>query len=91
MSKPMLPSLGQEAYKALLRYRQTPEEAVCMQEISHQVRDLRAAHQLTRDELAKQLGIDRELLVIVENGDGNPEIARQILKMSLLKFSSPTV
>lgn len=89
MSKPMLPSLRK--YRDLLLYRQSPEEAACIQQIAHQLRNLRAAYHLTREELATKLEIDRELLVIVENGDGNPETAHKLLELSLVALRDATV
>jgi DNA-binding XRE family transcriptional regulator len=89
MSKPMLPSLGKAEYRELLSYRQTPDEAACVQQIANKLRVLRAAYQLTRDDLSKKLGIERELLVIVENGDGNPETALKLLETTQVALHLP--
>lgn len=74
---PMLPALAK--YDALIRYQQTGEDAEQVASVAGQLRQLRNTFHLSREALAAQLGIDLELLIIVENGDGNPEIAQQLL------------
>lgn len=46
------------------------------------IKELRARHKLTQEELAKKVGVRRETIVFIENGKYNPslQLAHKIAK-----------
>ncbi|MBN1339567.1 MAG: helix-turn-helix transcriptional regulator [Bacteroidales bacterium] len=42
--------------------------------MNNRIRELRARHNLTQDELAKQVGVRRETIVFLEKGKYNPSL-----------------
>lgn len=57
----------------------TPHEATQVEQIAGQLRSLRASLGFSRLELARQLEIDLEMLVAIENGYGNLETVKPLL------------
>ncbi len=76
--KPMLSSL--DAYFELIQHVQMPEERQLILAIAQQLRQTMQHYGFTRLELARQIGVDVEVILSVENGHGDSETAKDILR-----------
>lgn len=66
-------------YLEAIQYRQTLEERDEVVAIGKQIRDLRKMYGYSISRLARALDIDKEMILAVENGDGNSDTAMNLL------------
>lgn len=81
MPKMLLSAL--DKYHDLMHHAQTEYEAGVVRTVGQRLIALRRRHNFSRGELARRVRVDAELILIVENGDGDAVTALELLRLAI--------